>query len=219
MTPATETPTTKAPKSGPVHFARMAGSSIAGRDAAPWITDFLNAAYYRRTAAERRVDDLRLAFCALTTYWYRKASGRRLHMSDVPAFHRAFGGHRFDTADSSRGTLSRQQLLDGADALLGDWFAGAYADDARRAWGIAFPTVDEREAYDHGRRMKLARVGPLTPERAPVEQQVWHTYPPVAMPSAEAVIGALTRPETWPDYASEIGRFTPLRAGGLDGQT
>ena len=39
------------------------------------------------------------------------------------------------------------------------------------------------------------------------------------MPSAEAVIGALTRPETWPDYASEIGRFTPLRAGGLDGQT
>ena len=39
------------------------------------------------------------------------------------------------------------------------------------------------------------------------------------MPSAEAVIGALTRPETWPDYASEIGRFTPLRAGGLAGQT
>jgi hypothetical protein len=39
------------------------------------------------------------------------------------------------------------------------------------------------------------------------------------MPSAEAVIGALTRPETWPDYASAIGRFTPLRPGGLDGQT
>ena len=39
------------------------------------------------------------------------------------------------------------------------------------------------------------------------------------MPSAEAVIAALTRPETWPDYASEIGRFTPLRPGGLAGQT
>jgi hypothetical protein len=219
VSPASDTPTTSPPKSGPVHFARMVGSSIAGRDAAPWITDFLNAAYYRRPADERRVDDLRLAFCVLTTYWYRKASGRRLHMSDVPVFHRAFGADRFDTADSSRGTLSRQQLLDGADALLGEWFAGAYADDARRAWGIAFPTVDEREAYDHGRRMKLARVGPLTPERAPVEQQVWHTYPPVQMPSADAVIGALTRPETWPDYASEIGRFTPLRDGGLDGQT
>jgi hypothetical protein len=41
----------------------------------------------------------------------------------------------------------------------------------------------------------------------------------VKMPSAEAVIGALTRPETWPDHASEIGRFTPLRPGGLAGQT
>jgi hypothetical protein len=48
---------------------------------------------------------------------------------------------------------------------------------------------------------------------------VWHTYPPVEMPAAEAVIDALTRPETWPDYASEIGRFTPLRAGGLADQT
>ena len=33
---------------GPLRFARMTGSSIAGRDAAPWVTDFLNAAYYRR---------------------------------------------------------------------------------------------------------------------------------------------------------------------------
>ena len=30
---------------------------------AGWITDFLNAAYYRRAAGERDVDDLRLAFC------------------------------------------------------------------------------------------------------------------------------------------------------------
>jgi hypothetical protein len=39
------------------------------------------------------------------------------------------------------------------------------------------------------------------------------------MPAAEAVIAALTIPETWPDYAGEIGRFTPLRPGGLSGQT
>jgi hypothetical protein len=39
------------------------------------------------------------------------------------------------------------------------------------------------------------------------------------MPSAEAVIAGLTAPETWPDYASEIGRFTPLRPGGLANQT
>jgi hypothetical protein len=39
------------------------------------------------------------------------------------------------------------------------------------------------------------------------------------MPSSAAVIAALGRPETWPDYASALGRFTPLRRGGLAGQT
>jgi len=204
---------------GPLQFARMTGSSIAGRDAAAWITDFLNAAYYRRPVDMREVDDLRLAFCVLTTYWYRNAPDRRLHVTDLRAFHSAFGSGRFETAHSARGLLSRDQLLRGGSGMFGDWFPDAYADDSRRAWGIAFPTVDERDAYDPQRRMKLARLGPLSPEIAPVQQQVWHTYPPVRMPSAEAVIGALTRPETWPDYASEIGRFTPLRAGGLDGQT
>jgi hypothetical protein len=207
------------PRTGPLRFARMAGSSIAGRDAAPWITDFLNAAYYRRAPQERTVDDLRLAFCILTTHWYRKDGGHRLHVGDLPGFHRAFGADRFASGESSRGTLSRAQLLDGAERLLGSWFAEAYADDARRGWGVAFPTTQERAAYDHARRLEVARLGPLTPESAPPEQQVWHTYPPVEMPSADAVIGALTRPETWPDIASEIGRFTPLRPGGLDGQT
>lgn len=206
-------------KTGPLGFARMAGSSIAGRDAAPWITDFLNAAYYRRPAGDRDVDDLRLAFSILTTYWYRKESGRRLHVSDLASFHNAYGGDRFDTEQSARGILDRGQLLEGADRLLGYGFAHAYADDARRAWGIAFATVEERDAYDPEARMKLARLGPLTPESVPIDQQVWHTYPPVEMPSAEGVIDALTRPETWPDYASAIGRFTPLRAGGLADQT
>lgn len=204
---------------GPLRFARMAGSSIAGRDAAPWVTDFLNAAYYRRAVPEREVDDLRLAFSVLTTYWYRKASDRRLHLTDLPAFHKAFGSERFATDRSARGTLSREQLLEGAATLLGDWFPGAYADDARRGWGIAFETPQDKAAYDHAKRMKLAKLGKLTPEQAPPEEQTWHTYPPVAMPTAEAVIGALTKPETWPDYASEIGRFTPLRPGGLPGQT
>jgi hypothetical protein len=206
------------PKTGPLRFARMSGSSIAGRDAAAWVTDFLNAAYYRRPVAERAVDDLRLAFCVLTTYWYRKRSGR-LHVTDLPAFHRAFGGERFDTALSPRGTLSRAQLAGGAAELIGDWFPEAFEDDARRGWGIAFASAEERAAYDPERRLALTRLGELTPESAPPEKQVWHTYPPVEMPSAEAVIAALTVPETWPDFASEIGRFTPLRAGGLAGQT
>ena len=203
---------------GPVGFAGMAGSSISGRDAAPWVTDFLNAAYYRRPQDERDVDDLRLAFCVLTTYWWRRVR-KRLRLSDLPAFHRAFGADRFDKERSGRGTLDRAQLLEGGARLLGDWFPDAYLDDDRRAWGIAFPDAREREAYDPGRRLELSRLGELTPGQAPPEQQVWHTYPPVEMPSAEAVIGALTRPETWPDYASELGRFTPLRPGGLAGQT
>jgi len=204
---------------GRLRFARMTGSSIAGRDAAPWMTDFLNAAYYRRHADEREVDDLRLAFSVLTTYWYRRNPERRVHAGDLTAFHRAFGSGRFDTAESGRGLLSRGQLLDGASALLGDWFPDAYGDDARRGWGIAFPTVEERNAYDPQMRMALAPLGALTPESAAPERRTWHTYPPIRTASVEAVIGASTRPETWPDYASEVGRFTPLRAGGLADQT
>ena len=204
---------------GPLRFARMAGSSIAGRDAAPWVTDFLNACYHRRPAEDRDVDDLRLAFGVLTTYWYRDDPSRRLHLDDLAAFHRAFGARRFDTGDSPRGTLSRNELVEGAAALLGHWFPAAYADDARRGWGIAFETESDRAAYDPTQRLKLSRLGALTPERAPLEEQTWHTYPPVEMPSSGAVIAALTAPETWPDLATEIGRFTPLRPGGLADQT
>jgi hypothetical protein len=183
------------------------------------VTDLLNASYYRRDVDEREVDDLRLAFSVLTTYWYRKPGRARLRITDLNAFHRAFGSHRFATADSARGHLNRDQLLAGASALLGDWFPEAYADHERRGWGVAFPTVEERLAYDPEDRLKLASLGRLTPESAPVAEQMWHTYPPVEMPSADGVIAALTAPESWPDYASEVGRFTPLRSGGLDGQT
>ena len=198
---------------GPFGFAKMAGSSIAGRDAAAWVTDFLNAAYYRRPVEERDVDDLRFAFGVLTTYWYRSHPARKLRVTDLPAFHRAFGSERFGAG----GLLSREALHRGAAKLIGEWFADAYADDARRAWGIAFETVEERDAYDHSYRLELAHLGELTAESAPLEEQTWHTYPAVEMPSAEGVIAALTRPETWPDYASELGRFTPLRQGRAAG--
>ena len=217
--PEGSAPDEEVPRSSPLRFARMSGSSIAGRDAAGWVTDFLNAAYYRHPVEERDVEDMRLAFSVLTTYWDRKGGGRRLRVTDLAAFHRAFGARRFDTSGSDRGVLSRAQLLEGAAALVGDWFPEAYADDERRGWGIAFETAEDKAAYDPTRRLALARLGALTPESAPPEEQVWHTYPAVEVPSAEAVIGALTRPETWPDYASEIGRFTPLRPGGLADQT
>ncbi len=204
---------------GLVRFARMAGSSIAGRDAAPWITDFLNAAYFRRPVGDRQVDDLRLAFSVLTTFWWRMVGHPRLRSTDLGPFHRAFGGDRFDTVGSRRGTLSPVQLLDGAARLLGEWFGDAYGDAGRRGWGIVFPTAEERGTYDPEVRLRLAHLGALTPGSAPPEAQTWHTYPPVAVPSAEGAIAALTAPETWPDFASEIGRFTPLRRGGLAGQT
>ena len=124
---------------GMVGFAKMAGASIAGRDSAAWVTDFLNAAYYRRPVEERDVDDLRFAFSVLTTYWYRNNPSRRLRVTDLPAFHRAFGAERFDTEETGRGTLSREALERGAAKLLGDWFADAYADDARRALGHRVP--------------------------------------------------------------------------------
>ncbi len=203
----------------PIRLSRLAGSSIWGRDASPWITDFLNAAYHRRPPDERDVDDLRLAFCILTTYWYRKPGHRRLHASDLLAFHRAFGAHRFDRGESARGTLSRGQLEAGGRSLLGEWFTDAHGDPDRRGWGIAFPTVEDRAAYDPEVRLALARPGELTPETGPPDEQVWHTFPAVEMPAAERVLTALAAPETWPDYASAIGRYTPLRRGGLDGQT
>ncbi len=203
-----------------VEFVRLAGSSIAAPSAAPWITDFLNAAYFRRPEAQREVDDLRLAHAIITTYWLRRRVGGRIGSADMLAFHRAFGRERFLERDHSpRGTLSRAQLLVGARRLLGDWFDGAYGDPTRRGWGAVFPDGAQRDAYDPNLRLALARLGPLTPGTAPPEVQTWHTYPPVEVPDAGRVLAALAATETWPDYASEIGRFTPLRASGLLGQT
>ena len=139
---------------GPFGFAKMAGSSIAGRDAAAWVTDFLNAAYYRRPVDERDVDDLRFAFGVLTTYWYRTHPSRRLRVTDLPAFHRAFGAERFGARSRAR-LLSREALERGAAKLIGDWFPEAYADDARRGVGHRVPD---------GRRAR--RLRPVAPAGA-----------------------------------------------------
>jgi hypothetical protein len=206
-------------RSPQARFARMSGSSVVAPDGAAWVTDFLNVAYFRRRPELRQVDDLRLAFALVTTRWHRLGH-RRLRAPDALAFHRAFGRACFaDVTRSTRGTLSREQLFEGAAALFGPWFAEAYADEERRAWGIAFETLAERGAYRPEERLRAARLGPLTPEQAPRTEQTWHTYPPVAVGATEAVVAAVTRPESWPDFATEVGRFTPVRSGGLDGQT
>jgi hypothetical protein len=200
-------------------FAQMSGSSIAAPSAAGWITDFLNAAYYQRPRSDRQVDDLRLAFSILTTRWHQ-LGGRRLNATDVAAFHRAFGSARFvDARESPRGTMNHEQLCVGAANLLGDWFPAAYRDPERRGWGVTFETVGAMQRYHPEDRLTNTRLGPLTPPVAPGSEQVWHTYPPVAVPSADRAAAAILAPQTWPDYASELGRFTPLRTGGLQDQT
>jgi hypothetical protein len=200
-------------------LVRMSGTSISAPDAVGWVTDFLNAAYYARIPELRDVEDLRIALSILTTRWHRLGH-RRLHAHDVAAFHRAFGRARLrDHSDSPRGTLTREQLLAGAEQLFGPWFADAYLDDERRAYGIAFETLAERAAYKPEYRLRHAKLGAPTPPENPRKQQVWHTYQPVALDDPDRAIAALTRAETWPDYASDLGRFTPVRSGGLLGQT
>jgi hypothetical protein len=198
----------------PVLTARMAGSSIAAPSAAAWVTDFYNAAYYARDAEERHVDDLRLAICVLHTRWATRG-GRRLGARDLPAFNRAFGADRVRAG----GRLSRQALLDGASRLLGDWFGDAYADDRRRAHGIAFETIAARRAFDPAVGLRRGALKELTPPRSADGERHWATYDPVPLPDPDAALRFLLDPARWPDMASASGRFQAVTPGGLRGAT
>ena len=191
----------------------LAGSSIGTPLASGWMTDFLNAVYYAHRVPGRRIDDLRLGHGVLTTYWSRRPHHRRLGARDVAAFHRAFGRHRF-----ASGLLDGDKLREGAAALLGAWFPEAWDDPARRAHGIAFETAEERAAFSPDARSH-ARPGRLTPPRLPVEHQHFLTYEAVPLPNPDAALELLQDPARWPDMASDRGRFTALRPGGLLGQT
>lgn len=205
-------------RSAPWRLARGAGTSIARPDAVGWCTDFLNAAYFRRPSTQADVADLRLAFTVLTTRWHQL--GRRLSAADVLAFHWAFGADRWlGRPDSPRGTLNRHQLLAGAGRLVGDWFPQAAADPRLHGWGIVFASDQDRAAYRPERRLDPAQLGPLTPPIGPDADRTWHTYPAVPLPDAGTAWGLLAAPERWPEFGSALGRFTPLRAGGLAGQT
>ena len=218
--PVPDTAPPAAKPGGPLRFARMTGSSIAGRDAAGWVTDFLNAAYYRRPADDRDVDDLRLAFAILTTYWYRREAPRRLRVTDLRAFHRAYGRQRFDTERSGRGLLNRDAAARGRAASCSATGSPTPTPTTRAGPG-ASPSQTPRSETPTTRAGASRWPGSASSPRSRrrPSAQMWHTYPPVEMPSVEGAVSALTRPETWPDYASELGRFTPLRAGGLAGQT
>lgn len=192
----------------------LLGSSIATPLAAVWVTDFLNAAYYARRPDERSVADLRLAHGILRTRASRLAGGRRLGARDLAAFHSAFGRDRL----AGRGRLNASSLLAGGARLVGEWFPGAWADSQRRAHGIAFETRAQREQFDPSSR-RHARPGRLTPPRQPLERQHVATYEPVPLADAGEALKFLSDPARWPDMASDRGRFTALRSGGLEGQT
>jgi hypothetical protein len=113
---------------GPLRFARMAGSSIAGPSAAGWVTDFVNAAYYAWPEGERSVQDLRLAHGIIATRC-AQLGGRRLGAPDALMLHRAYGRLRL----RDRGRLTGATLLQGAERLIGEWFSEAWADPDRRA--------------------------------------------------------------------------------------
>lgn len=192
----------------------MAGSSIAAPGAIAWVTDFVNAAYFAKPDGDRDVRDLRLAYGVMTTRWASHA-GRRFGAADVLAMNAAYGKLRL----RRRGRLHRDALLQGAAKLIGDWFPGAWADDGRRAHGIAFRTEKERLAFAPEQRLRRAALGALTPPlRRPADQH-WATYDPVALPDPDAALALLHDPARWPDIGAAGGRFTALRTGGLRGQT
>ena len=147
---------------GPLRFARMAGSSIASPSAAGWVTDFVNAAYYARPDDERSVADLRLAHGIIATRW-AQLDGRRLGASDALMVNRAYGRLRL----RDRGRLTGAALLQGAQVLIGEWFAEAWTDPGRRAYGIAFPTVADRSGGLLGQTFEIEVVAEAA-RRAPI---------------------------------------------------
>ncbi len=202
----------------PTATMRLVGTTVAAPTAALWVTDFLNAAYFARDEDDRSLDDLRLAFAIVTTFWHEHGH-RAIGAKDVLRFHRAFGTARLKRAGGGAGTLDADALLAGGDLLFGDWFRDAARDPERRGWGIVFRTTDAKRSYDPEVRLRQAQLGPLTPPVAPAAQQIWSTYPPVEVADAAATVAALEAVDQWPEYGSELGRFTPLRRGGLRGQT
>jgi hypothetical protein len=203
--------------SGFTQFAGMVGSSIAAKDSTTWVLHFLSAAYYTKPDDERELDDLRFAHAVLTTHWHRL--GRQLRGTDVHHFHQAFRRARGGGSHYPAGRLDREQLERGALELHGDWFVEAYSDPARRGWGVAFESSAERDAYRPEDRLETSALAELSPPATEPAEQTWHGYEPVEVPSAAGVESALRRPEIWPDFGSEIGRFTAVRSGGLEGQT
>lgn len=82
-----------------------------------------------------------------------------------------------------------------------------------------FVDAEARAAFRPELRLEHSPPGELTPPCRPAEEQRWHTYRPVPLPSAAAALATIAETDRWPDFGSELGRFTALRNRGLPGQT
>ena len=130
----------------------MAGSSIATPGAAAGSPTSSTPRTTPAPHAARDVDDLRLAHGVLTTRWASHPR-RRLGARDLAAFHRAFGTRRM----RSGGRLDRDVMLEGAGALLGDWFAaGVGRRCAVARTGSPFAPWQQRRAFDPASRARHA---------------------------------------------------------------
>src|SRR5262249_52509084 len=92
-------------------------------------------------------------------------------------------------------------------------------DPARTGWGVVFETAAERAAYQPEVRLRHARLGPISPPRAALSEQTWHTYRHVPIPAVDDLVAVLEATDGWSHFPTDVGRFTALRSGPLCGQT
>src|SRR5262245_60881636 len=149
--------------SAQLRFARMTGSSIAGPDAAGWITDFLNAAYYRREPDRRDVDELRLASAIVTTRWHRLGH-RRLRVGDAVRSIRRSGATDSSKAHDHR--VGRSTASSYWRARAACWAPGFRTPTATTSVAVgASPSRPERSARPMTRRCGYGWRGLASPPR------------------------------------------------------
>ena len=174
------------------------------------MTDFLNAAYYRR--AGRRARGRRPAARLLRPDDLLVPQGRGRLRVDRPARRSTARSarERFDTERSARGTLDREQLLrrrrDAARRLV----PGGLRDDAPRAGGSRSRPPRSARPTTPSAGSSSRKLGALTPEtRAARAAGLAHLRRRSRCRRAEGVIGALTQPG---DVAGLRERARPLHA-------
>ena len=201
----------------------MAGSSIAGRDAAPWVTDFLNAAYYRRAGRrERDVDDLRLAFASSRPTGTARRPAAGCASPTCAAFHRAFGArplrHR---ALGARHARPRRSCCARRGARCSATGSRTPTPTTRAAAGASRSRrVEERAAYDPD---GPARAGPA--RRADARERAAGRAGLAHLPAGRDAVGrgassARSRgPRRGRTTRARSGASRRCAPGGLAGQT